>query len=315
MQDLGFTIQHPFALNGGMVPDRFEGFASPYSKIPNVEQAESFGFGIWLYYTDTDSANEVAESPEYIAFAADELGWQDPSESKAIEEWAASDDAYQREWLESFMGAERLAFEENLQNESTNGLAFSESAEFSGCELKSIEAVYGEPRYIQTESGGVWSRPSIESPLTWVSDGDLYSQFSEVYAEEERDFLDCIERAGYGQWEFDEFGYLPIAAELSQLYEGASESSTLSNIQRFADAGTPEELKELEFALALDFSRCAEASGLRGAPEDAWARMYVEYLLPREVEVYAWEEQVNEYLANAQKFLQDPSDGSLFTFL
>jgi hypothetical protein len=52
--------------------------------------------------------------------------------------------------------------------------------------------------------------------------------------------------------------------------------------------------------MALDFAECAEDAGLRDGPEGDWARMHVEQLIERETEVYAWEQEIEGYLANAQ---------------
>jgi hypothetical protein len=48
MDDLGFDVHQPLALHGSAYPDRFEGFAAPYRRVPTVEQAEKFTFGQWV---------------------------------------------------------------------------------------------------------------------------------------------------------------------------------------------------------------------------------------------------------------------------
>jgi hypothetical protein len=83
-----------------------------------------------------------------------------------------------------------------------------------------IEIVYGEPVKSETDLGAYWSKPDLESPLTWVGDGELYSELSAEYGDQELDFLVCVEERGHGQWEFDDFGSLPVSWYVQQLYGG-----------------------------------------------------------------------------------------------
>ncbi|SDE37595.1 hypothetical protein [Glycomyces harbinensis] len=116
MQDLGFTVHDRNLLHGMMIPNRFEGFASPYARIPTVEQAERFGFGHWVNATDTDAAQAMREDLDYLDFAGAELGWNDPAEHEEYVEWKDLGEEYQREWLIAFLGPERLAYQEALSH-------------------------------------------------------------------------------------------------------------------------------------------------------------------------------------------------------
>jgi hypothetical protein len=310
MEDRGFEVHDASALHGHMIPDRFEGFASPYSRIPTVEQAGVFGFGGWVFYTDSEEAREMWEHPDYLAFIADDQGWEDPDEAAAMQEWQAMDEEYRAAWGEAFYGPERFAYDQEMQ------VAFEEDPEaamadlgpqppFGGCELETLEVVYGGPGTREFEGEETWYRPLPETPLTWVGDGSVYEELSARYAQQEEDFLFCVEDRGHGEWAFDDMGWLPTGMYMEGLYgfggevEGAgAEAPPLSD--EAEDADDP---RAFEFAMALDFAECAEESGLRDGTEEAWARLYVERLIDREAEVFAWEQEVQGYLADAQDYL------------
>ncbi|MDA1364658.1 hypothetical protein [Glycomyces algeriensis] len=278
MEDQGFFAHETNLLHGGIVPHRFEGFASPYSRIPTVEQAEQFGFGQWVELNYTPESASMREDLNYLAYVAGEQGWMDMTSLDAYQEWKESGEEYQTEWLAAFLGEERA--------EAPAGKA--DQLPFGGCELVTIEAVYGEPAVVETESGTYLTRPDLNSPLTWVGDGELYRELSAQYAEQEEGFLDCVEDRGYGAWQFDEMGMLPVREQLAGMYSDASES---------------DDPMAYEFAMAKDFAECAQDSGLRDEAEEAWAMLYVDRLIDREAEIFAWEQQVADYLASAQEYL------------
>ncbi|MCD0446485.1 hypothetical protein LO763_22980 [Glycomyces sp. A-F 0318] len=301
MQDEGFTVHDRNLMHGMMIPNRFEGFNSPYARVPTVEQAEKFAFGYWVGMTDTDEARAMREDLDYLAFAGNEMGWSDPTEYEEYEEWKALGEEYQREWLEAFHGPERLAYLESM----SAGEDPVEAPPFGGCELETIEIVYGGPVHLERDWGSAWIRPDLESPLTWVGDGELYEELSAEYVDQEQDFLACVEDRGHGQWRFDDLGYLPVHWYAGQFYgDGTSYEGMEEDVPPLADAAEDaEDPVAFEFAMALDFAECAEDSGLRDGAEERWARMYVERLIDREAEVYAWEQEIEGYLADAQDYI------------
>lgn len=302
MQDLGFTVHDTSRLHGRMIPNRFEGFASPYARVPTVAQAEKFAFGQWVFFTDTDAAQAMREDMDYLAFNASEMGWDDPTEYEDYQEFSEMGEEYEQEWLEAFLGPERFEFEQsNARGEASEDNPVDDPP-FGGCELKTIEIVYGEPVRTEADWGAFWHKPDLESPLTWIGDGETYDRLSADYAEQEQDFLDCVEDRGHGQWEFDDLGYLPVSWYVQQLYGGdASYDGMEEEVPALSEAAEDaEDPVAHEFAMALDFAECAEESGLRDGPEEDWARMQVQQLIDRETEVYAWEQEIEEYLANAQ---------------
>jgi hypothetical protein len=311
MEDSGFEIHQPSALHGSLSPNRFEGFASPYSRIPTVEQAEKFAFGLWISYGETPEAEAMSSDPDYLAFVADDMGWSDPAEDAAYEEWDAQPQEYKDAWDEAFYGAERVEYSDAMQEafEEDPEAEFDPAPEppFGGCEAETLEIVYGGPGHDEIDGEDRWFRPLPESPLTWVRDGDIYNELSAHYADQEQDFLFCVQDRGYGEWEFDDFGWLPTGSYLEQLYspgttyEGGQEIPPLT--EEAEDAADPQ---TYEFAMALDFAQCAEDSGLRDGSEEAWGELFVQQLIDRETEVFAWEQEIKDYLANAQDHIAGP---------
>lgn len=314
MQDEGFTVHDPVALYGNGMPGRFEGFASPYSRIPNVEQAQKFGFGEWVRYGGDDG--EVAamrDDPDFEAFNAEDEGWWDPAWDTAREEFDAMGEAYEAEWRKAFEGVERYEYDQAFQQAMDEGEdpmdVDIEQPPFGGCELETIEIVYGEPEKTESEDGDYWTKPGGgESPLTSVGDGTIYNEMSAEYIDKEQAFLDCVEARGFEGWAFDETtGWLPTGDFLGTGVYGDTtqtfDDGELVEYPELPDGAEDLEPKEFEFAMALDFAECAEEAGLRGDTEDTFARLYVEKIIDREAEIFAYEKNIEKYLANAQDYL------------
>ncbi|GAA2128441.1 hypothetical protein [Glycomyces algeriensis] len=313
MQDEGFTVHNSSALHGNTYPNRFEGFDAPYSRIPTVEQAQEFGFGIWVWASESEEALAMREDLDFLAFTAEEQGWSDPAENAAYAEWDATDEEYKDAWTVAFVGPERAAYEKAMSEayegadtpeevEAVDTEALGPQPPFGGCELKTIETVYGEVLHREIDGEDYWSRPDLESPLTWIGDGELYAELSNDYADQEEDFLICVEDRGYGEWDFDDLGWLPTWQYLGQV-EGSGVDDQGEELPPLPDDAEDADPVAFELAMALDFAECAEESGLREGSDEAWARMSVERVIDRESEVYAWEQEIEEYLANAQDYL------------
>jgi hypothetical protein len=317
MDDLGFDVHDANTLHGKVTPGRFEGFHSPYADIPTVEQAEKFAFGMWVDFTDSSDAEAMQADQDFLAFNAAEDGWWDPAWDDAHGEWDATDEEYRQAWTEAFLGPERAAY-----NEATDAL-FEEAMEkgeditevdhgvqppFGGCELETIEIVYGGPVKVETDDGDYWNRPDTENPLAEFGDSG-YDELSAEYADEEQSFLDCVQDRGHGEWEFDEVGGLPMFEYIRQAYPeglelyGPVEDTVPALTDEHQDLADAEGPQAFEFKAAADFAACAEDAGLRDGTEDAWARIKVGQIIDHEAEIYAWEQEIEEYLANAQDYI------------
>jgi hypothetical protein len=315
MQDGGFSVHDPVALFGNGVPGRFEGFASPYTRIPNVEQAQKFGFGEWVRHGGDDEAVEaMRDDPDFKAFNAVDEGWWDPAWDTAREEFDAMGEEYEAEWRKAFEGVERYEYGQAFQqamDEGEDPMDFdTPEPPFGGCELETIEIVYGGPEKQEMDDGEeVWVDPGMgESPLSSVGDGAIYNEMSAEYIDKEQAFLDCIEARGFEGWEFDETtGWLPTGDFLGTRVYGDTtqtiEDGEVVEYPELPDGAEDLEPKEFEFAMALDFAECAEEAGLRGGTEDTFARLYVEKVIDQESEIFAYEQQIEAYLANAQDYL------------
>ncbi len=301
MQNKGFTVHDPLKLIGNTIPYRFVGFQSAYTRIPNVEQAELFGFGMFVHFTDTDAAQEMSDNPGYLAYSAELDGWEDPDWDTGHEEFDAMDQEYQDDWMEAFLGPEGFAADQAAE-ESEETI---DEGPPGGCELETVEVIYGEVDESEDEDGiYLWQRPQAETPLTEIGEEGFSAQFAEQHADQEAEFLACIDERGYGEWEFDGYGGLPVWDYLNLVYGQpyGLPSDPEVTPELTDEAEDTEDPVAYEFAMALDFAECAESEGLRDV-EDEWAHMYADPLLERETELYAWEKQIEEYLANAQAYI------------
>lgn len=309
MQDEDFTVHDPIRLFGNGIPHRFTGFDSAYTRIPTVEQAELFGFGMFTRFTDTDAAVEMRENPEYLAYMAEEDGWWNPQWDEDHEEFEAMGEEYRDDWLEAFLGPEGFAAHQEMQDMDAEELMEADLAQAppGGCELQTIEVVYGGIREDEDEETGevFWSKPDVETPLTEIGEEGFKAEFAADHVDQQDDFLICVDERGYGEWDFDEWGALPVWDYLNLVYgETSGMESDPEVVPELTDeAEDTDDPVAYEFAMALDFAECAESAGLRGDIEDEWARKFVDPLLERETELYAWEEGIEEYLANAQDYL------------
>lgn len=314
MQDQGFTVHDPIALFGNGIPSRFDGFASPYSRIPTVEQAQKYGFGYWVTWTDSHAATEMSEDPDYLASRVADDGWWDPAFDVEREEFAALGEEYANEWNEAWRGTERFEYDQAFQEAMDAGedpfeVDLGEQPPFGGCELETIEIVYGGPESYENDGETTWTRPRADaSPLAAVGDGQVYGELSDRFADAEQAFLDCLEERGYGRWEFDEYGSLPVGDYITKnlygddtvAYEGDEEVEVAELPDDF-DVSDP---VAAEFTIALDFAECAEDGGLRDGTEEAYARRYAELLIGDQTEIYAYEQELKGYLENAQAHLE-----------
>ncbi|GAA1686798.1 hypothetical protein GCM10009830_37880 [Glycomyces endophyticus] len=315
MQDLGFTVNDPHTLSGSVVPDRFTGFASPYTRIPTVEQAELFGFGLWPHYLDTPAAEEMREHPELLAFTADDQGWTDPDAEAGHAEFEAESDEYQEEWSRAFHGDERHEYQEAVSEAVESGADYDEIGlelpPFGGCELETITAVYGGPELLEAEDGDYWVKPGPgESPLTSVGDGELYTELSASYADQEEAFFVCLAEGGYEGFAFDELGWLNTYDFIANGVYDAGFVVELGGEEVLVPE-IPDDVRDeaddqqsLETAVAVDFARCAQDAGLRDGPEEDWALMYTERLIGKETAILAWQEEIDGYFANAQAYIE-----------
>ncbi|MEU6248027.1 hypothetical protein [Glycomyces sp. NPDC047010] len=315
MQDEGFTVHDPIALFGNGIPNRFTGFASPYARIPTVEQAEKFAFGKWVTWTDTDAALTMREDADYLAAHAEEQGFWEPAWDAEHEEFKAQGEDYTTAWEQAWMGAERYEYQQAFSDAMDAGQdpmeLDLEQPPYGGCELETIKVIYGEPEQVEFDDGtSAWTVPGgdNESPLVGVGDGEIYGEMLADYADEEDEFLVCLADRGYGEWEFDEMGWLDtdqyitvnLYGDESIVYEG-DERVEVAELPDDFDTGDP---VAAEFAIALDFARCAEDSGLRNGSEELYARLYVEKLMPGQTEIYTQEQAVKDQLARAQDYIE-----------
>ncbi|GAA2129388.1 hypothetical protein [Glycomyces algeriensis] len=194
-----------------------------------------------------------------------------------------------------------------------------------GCQLEMIEALYGEPTLVEEtyeeEGGGgsysYWTyRP--ENPTYGSGEEDtMYDDISADYAaaigDLQGEYLDCITERGYADFEFDEYGSLPVRMWLNEIYyDGVPEDERMMS---YGDDGTelpalPDDMpadyeakKAFEIQMAVDFGECGEETGYAAASEKAYDEANVKAYTAVEDDLYAWQQDMQDALTKAQEML------------
>ncbi|MEU5155068.1 hypothetical protein [Glycomyces sp. NPDC021274] len=193
-----------------------------------------------------------------------------------------------------------------------------------GCQLEMIEALYGEPTLVEEtfedDEGGNYSywtyRP--ENPTYGTGEEDtMYDGINAEYAAAMGDlqskYLDCITERGYADFDFDEWGSLPVRMWLNEIYyDGVPEDERMVS---YGDSdmelpALPDDMpadyaakKAFEIQTAVDFGECGEETGYADASEKAYDEASVEAYVAVEDELYAWQQDMQDALTKAQEML------------
>lgn len=344
LENEGFAVHDEIALyrfvalgvdEGGLQEDYY-GFEE---WLPERAMAAEWGFGQWIWLSD-DSDTLITEYNELRFPEETETVEEDYPDNSAFE---ALDVEEQIAWYTAFMGEEKMTYEDRawrLRNpdasEEEIGRRQSEiqhveddgsiEAEMEivppkpgGCELATIEALYGEPQLVEeemeegTEEGlaiYTWTFRPVEPA---VPPTDL-AAIDAATAEVSDAFLTCVADAGFGAWEFQEGGYLPIyqyfnlvytGEELEPIDEPGMEPTELTIPELPADLPDDfEGKKAYEIGTALAFADCADETEYREtviAVTDAEELAAYEAI---ETDLFAYQEQLRDALKTAQDLLE-----------
>ncbi|MBO3733351.1 hypothetical protein [Glycomyces niveus] len=360
----GHTVHEPWAMEVYEEPETDSltyGYAHEEFLLP-AEEAKEWGFGQWA---NSMEGSEDPSSEDY--YKAQEEKWAEEEgetdyEEPDTSEWDALTPEEQYSWyvayqgeeyvkesygtLEEFVGAveEEAAYEEMTEEELAaleEEAAAEESGEIDveedmgweepkpgGCQLEMIEALYGEPRLVETEweaeegetyTDKTWEyRP--ENPLYSDPEETMYetieAEYTAAMADLQGKFIDCITARGYEGWEFTEYNSLPIWEFFGALYyQNASEEEKDMMYGGDSDVEVPEipeaagstyeEWKAYEIQTAVDFSECGEEIGYADASEKAYDEANIKGYKTMEEPVYAWQEEMNNAIAKAQEVLDN----------
>ncbi|MCD0442603.1 hypothetical protein LO763_03060 [Glycomyces sp. A-F 0318] len=307
MEDKGFTVHDEAELFvwPQAEADQALDFAAPVDHVPTAEEAAENGFMVWAQTYDGSDLAPEEETPEYMEeyYETMEGAFYDLS----AEERKAWERAYYGVEVVEWRGADTDA--EQLQR-----------PEPGGCDGEVHRAVYGEPeRWVSPDEGDhyvVWewgtANPLYEG---WAPEDDVRTWRDLVRAEETA-FLTCLDEGGNPGWDFNDEGYVDTSFYLHALYpqDPANAGIEFDPLPDWQLALMPEVPGDApydydtafatEVALAEDFAACADETGYREAGQEQWRAMRIGRMLENEPEVFAWQEEMNGYLATAQDLLQ-----------
>jgi hypothetical protein len=316
LEEQGFDV-HPPEEFTSWPPEPRESFMdqSPYDWfLPTAEEAARRGFWQW---SAVPGAEEYQDGELYAEYEERERALHGPLGLEEFEEDVAEfyelDEADQYAWYIAYAGEAwaagahgELAGVEPAVND--NGEAVSTYPRPEGCKGQMVEAVYGG--FGESEDEDYWDLSMVRPQQP---DGDwagMNDRYAERTADAEGDFLDCLDGRGREGWEFYN-GDMLVHMYLQEAGEG--EFALITH----EDSGTrwpdpPEDVPadddfegwlEFERALAVDFAECGDESGFREAAVNAWEQAQLHYYLGIEEATFAWQEEMREYLEQAQGVL------------
>lgn len=329
LEDAGFAVHDEVELMGweaGEITDLFTDY--PFAQfMPTTADAEAEGFGFWA---ETEEA-QAEEGADTNAATEVQDGIEEMPDNSA---WEALSPQEQYDWYEAFHGAE--AAEEyyaflidpdapNPHEEGGRGgsgdtgedgeIGISDGPVYTapepgGCEREMIDALYGDGLRLVEEIGlesgeteAYWQyRP--ENP-TWNEEAmeGIQAEYRERIVDVEAALVDCLAERGHPDWEFNEWGSLPIEGYFYELYWGEDEAGD----HPLVPDDVPDDFegkKAHEIELATDFAECGDESGYRETASQAYTDTQVEYFESVETATYAWQEEMRSILETAQKLLE-----------
>ncbi|MEU6859218.1 hypothetical protein AB0B28_10165 [Glycomyces sp. NPDC046736] len=285
------------------------------------EIAKTWGYGIWA------TSDEMYGSPEHLEF--EELMFGEGLSFATVDATAFQElsDAEQFAWHVDYVGEPqaRLDYAHLLGDDDTMGPGgLIGSVEPEGCMGEVTEAFGLEPEFVPApefgEDAGTWSTFPVPPGLDTLSSGALDEEVRAARGGEE-EFLDCLEEADRGRWDFNQGGDLNVRRYIEQAYGwaidpmfpepeeftvGVPDELPTDDLAVPAEPDIPEDFeprRQWESALALDLLDCAEESGLDDGARQAWANAYGAELLDREAETVAWQEEMRSLITVGQDLL------------
>ncbi|MFG3339259.1 hypothetical protein [Glycomyces sp. NPDC048151] len=290
----------------------FEGF------LHEPGYAAEWGFGQWAY---SDEGYESGADEEHNeAFAAD-------SPITTVDNAAFYELSYDdiRAWRAAYAGEEYASMGDGLtagdatadasdDGEIAIAPELQEAARPGGCLLDMIESLYGAPEAVAANgatAGTVWSW-GPRSPQEAADWDALREAYRAAVVEPETAFLDCVEAGGWGDWEFDRTGSLPVNAYFNKIYYPGQDFIVYDDDGLLVDPQAapepPDDLgtdfeaqKAHEIAMAVAFDDCAETTGYREDAEAAYRQVQLDLFLTMDEELYAYQDDLRTAVEAAQE--------------
>ena len=315
--ELEFTTRWDVAEQEALVEDY------PSDFLPDPEVAAEWGFGQWAYtaegwasgageeFNDTVGADIAALDLDNSAFnelsAAEKYDWYT---AYAGEEYAAS--------IGSFSAPEE---EDETTGGSDDGSIvidpdLQEAVAPDGCLLEMIDALYGQAEPVAATGGAVgtvwsWGPRSPQEEADWEA---MRESYRAAVIEPETAFLECVAAGGWGDWEFDRAGRLPVSAYFNQIYYPDSEITVVEDGLVVEPGSVPEPPTDLpgdleaqkayEISMAEAFLDCAETTGYREDAEAAYRQVQLDLLLSTDEELFAYQDDLHAAIENAQEAIE-----------
>ncbi|GAA2123830.1 hypothetical protein [Glycomyces algeriensis] len=342
LENQGFSVHDEAALFQVMVigvdeagpQEDYYGFQN---WLPETATAAEWGFGQWIWESGDE---ELITAYNEIQFPDEpEIEEEQPPDNSAFE---ALDAEEQIDWYTAFMGEEKMAYEDRAwrlrnpdatEEELAERRSEIEPAEDEGsiegemeiippkpggCELATIEALYGEPQLVEEEmEEGVepglaiytW-KYRLEEPAVPPTD----QAFIDAETRDVTDaFLTCITERGFGGWEFQDGSWLPVNQYFGKIYQGEDyepfdgpgydEPTAMPE----PPADLPDDFegkKAHELDMAVAFAECADEVEYREAFIAASDADEQAAYAAIETDLYTYQDNLREALKTAQDLLQ-----------
>ncbi|WP_157930457.1 hypothetical protein [Glycomyces xiaoerkulensis] len=277
----------------------------PWLTLDREEHAE-WGFGVWT------STMDMYGSEEHLEF--EELSLPEGLESFATvdnSEFEALSDQERFDWYVAYYGRDRavadngyLIGEFDVESDSV----LIGTVEPGGCMGEVAEELGIEPEFEPApdfgDDAGTWTTIPQAPGSEAVATGELDERVVEERSGD-REYLDCLEEAGWGRWEFNRRGSLEVWQFVDSAY-GSDPVEELSDGLPEPPSDVPsgaEERREWEIGLAGDMWDCVDRTGIDQEHHRAWKSVYGPHFLEFEEEAYAWQEDMRDLIDRAQEML------------
>jgi hypothetical protein len=291
--------------------------------LPTPDAAAEWGFGAWAY---TDDGWESGAGEEYNeTFAPD-------SPITTVDNTAFDDLPFadRRKWHAAFGGEEYAALIGSAPTaDATDDSAADDDGEIvidpdlqeavapGGCLLEMVQSLYGQAESVAATGatpGTVWSW-GPRSPQEAADWDALREAYRAAVLEPETAFLECVAQGGWGDWEFDRTGSLPVWAYLNEIYYAGDEIVTYQDGLELEPESVPEPPADVvaadfeaqkahEIDLAVGFLDCAETTGYRDDAEAAYRQVQFDLFLTMDEELYAYQDDLRAAIVNAQEVIE-----------
>lgn len=295
----------------------------PSNFLPDPEVAAEWGFGQWVYSTEGWASGAGEEFNDTVGADIPALDL----DNSAFNDLSVAE---KHDWYTAYAGEEYAASIGSFnapagEDEATGGSDdgsividpdLQEAVAPGGCLLEMVEALYREPEPVAATGGAVgtvwsWGPRSPQEEADWDA---LRESYRAAAIEPETAFLECVAAGGWGDWEFDIAGSLPISTYFNQIYYPESEITVVEDGLVVEPGSVPEPPTDLpgdfegqkayEIGMAEAFLDCAETTGYREDAETAYRQVQLDLFLSTDEELFVYQDDLHTTIENAQEVIE-----------